>query len=109
MSADLLDRVKVPVGLDLGHTSHREISAAILAELVAFRASGALAGDCRPPRSTEADRRAIDPVCGMTVTPGPSTPSLTHDGVTYYFCCVGCRTSFERDPDSYLQEAAHAD
>ena len=36
---NLLDRVKVPVGIDLGHTSHREIAVAILAELVQVRAS----------------------------------------------------------------------
>src|SRR6185437_2911995 len=30
----LLDRVRVPVGHDLGHTTHREIAVAILAQLV---------------------------------------------------------------------------
>src|SRR6202451_4282733 len=39
---DQLDRVRVPAGLDLGRTSHREIALAILAELVPLRASGAL-------------------------------------------------------------------
>ena len=38
--ADQLDRVRVPAGLDLGRTSHREIAVAILAELVQLRASG---------------------------------------------------------------------
>jgi xanthine dehydrogenase accessory factor len=103
MSRQLLDRVRVPVGLDLGHTSHREISAAILAELVAFRASGALVAT--PAVAVAESNAAIDPVCGMTVTPGPSTPSFTYDDVTYHFCCVGCRTSYERT----LKEAAHAD
>ncbi len=37
---DLLDRVRTPVGLDLGHTSHREIAVAVLAELVQRRAAG---------------------------------------------------------------------
>jgi xanthine dehydrogenase accessory factor len=37
---NLLDRVRVPVGLDLGHTSHREIAVAVLAELVQLRAGG---------------------------------------------------------------------
>ena len=37
---DRLDRVRVPAGLDLGRTSHREIAVAILAELVQLRASG---------------------------------------------------------------------
>jgi xanthine dehydrogenase accessory factor len=44
LPAGQLDRVHVPAGLDLGHTTHREIAVAILAELVQLRASGALAG-----------------------------------------------------------------
>ena len=42
LPADQLGRVRVPAGLDLGHTSHREIAVAILAELVQLRAAGAL-------------------------------------------------------------------
>jgi xanthine dehydrogenase accessory factor len=41
---DRLDRVKVPVGLNLGRTSHREIAVAILAELVQLRAAGEIGG-----------------------------------------------------------------
>ena len=55
----LLDRVRVPIGLDLGHTSHTEIAVAILAELVQLRAVGCagtrprFSGRRRPrPRST---------------------------------------------------------
>ncbi len=44
LPAGQLDRVHVPAGLDLGHTTHREIAVAILAELVQLRASGAMAG-----------------------------------------------------------------
>ena len=39
-----LDRVKVPAGLNLGRTSHREIAVAILAELVQLRAAGEIPG-----------------------------------------------------------------
>jgi xanthine dehydrogenase accessory factor len=105
---DLLDRVRVPVGLDLGHTSHREIAVAILAELVALRASGELSTG-RPAewgRSSES-ARATDPVCGMTVAADRSGHPVEHDGVTYYFCCVGCRDAFEKDPGAYAT-TAHA-
>ena len=44
----------------------------------------------------------MDPVCGMTVTAGPSAYPLTRNGVTYYFCCAGCRSAFEKDPIAYL-------
>ena len=51
VSRERLDRVRVPVGLDLGHTAHREIAVSILAELVQLRASGALG----PAASTSGD------------------------------------------------------
>ena len=41
---DRLDRIKVPAGLNLGRTSHREIAVAILAELVQLRAAGEIGG-----------------------------------------------------------------
>src|SRR5580704_2385467 len=66
---DQLDRVHVPAGLDLGHTTHREIAVAILAELVQLRASGTLLPAA--PGAT-APAAVPDPVCGMTVTPGPA-------------------------------------
>ena len=39
---ELLDQVRVPVGLDLGHTTHAEIAVSVLAELVMLKAKGAL-------------------------------------------------------------------
>ena len=79
----------MPIGLDLGHTSHTEIAVAILAELVQVRASGALAPD-HASAVVAPVRPRIDPVCGMTVTISPSALSLESDGVTYYFCGAGC-------------------
>ena len=127
LPAEELDKVHVPAGLDLGPTTHREIAVAILAELVKLRASGALAaagagpaadsGATAPsaaaplpggaassgPAAPSGDEDAVDPVCGMTVTAGPSAYPLAHEGVTYYFCCAGCRGAFGKDPASYLR------
>jgi xanthine dehydrogenase accessory factor len=104
-----LDRVRVPAGLDLGKTTHKEIAVAILAELVQLRASGAITGprgNAKAGHAKAADRRpeaAQDPVCGMTVTVTPGSRPLRHDGADYYFCCAGCRLAFEEDPDAYLK------
>jgi xanthine dehydrogenase accessory factor len=94
-----LDRVKVPAGLDLGSTTHPEIAVAILAELVQLRASGALAAGGTERQSAQ----AVDPVCGMTVSAGSDGLSLEHAGVTYYFCCAGCRDAFEEDPAKHAK------
>ncbi|NQY57882.1 MAG: XdhC family protein [Ilumatobacteraceae bacterium] len=101
--SDVLDALRCPAGIDLGHTTHNEIAIAILAELVQLRAAGAAAG----ARETPIERvEAIDPVCAMTVTIDPSAQSYDLDGIAYYFCCAGCRTAFANDPASYLTEAS---
>jgi len=104
---NLLDRVRVPVGLDLGHTTHREIAVAVLAELVQLRAAGQLVPDVPVSSAPPTPAEAIDPVCGMTVKADKSSHPLEHDGVTYYFCCKGCHDRFAKDPHAYLstQEA----
>jgi xanthine dehydrogenase accessory factor len=107
LPADQLDRVRVPAGLDLGHTSHREIAVAILAELVQLRAAGTLtaASPAAAASAAAEPAEATDPVCGMTVAAGPSSYPLEHDGATYYFCRAACRQEFARDPAAYLKEA----
>jgi xanthine dehydrogenase accessory factor len=103
----LLDRVRVPVGLDLGHTAHREIAVAVLADLVQRRAAGELVPEAGAGSAPATPAEARDVVCGMTVTADASSHPLEHDGETYYFCCAGCRDRFAADPAAYLtaQEA----
>ncbi|MBU6245378.1 MAG: XdhC family protein [Actinomycetales bacterium] len=100
--AELLDRVHVPIGLDLGHTTHREIAVAILAELVQLRAAGALTAQATV--SAQGPAEVIDLVCGMTVQAVPSNRPFAYQGSTYYFCAPGCRTAFENDPVSFTQQ-----
>jgi xanthine dehydrogenase accessory factor len=103
---DQLDKVHAPAGLDLGKTTHEEMAVAILAELVQLRASGAFTDVPAPRVAGRAELRlaeAVDPVCGMTVMAGASGMPLEHDSGTYYFCCAGCRRTFEENPDAYLR------
>ena len=102
---DALDRIRVPVGIDLGHTTHREVAVSVLAELVQLRATGALVPDRARPASAR-PVTAIDPVCGMTVDADATSRSFEHQGSNYYFCCPGCRNAFEKDPAAYLTTGA---
>ncbi len=83
VSQELIDRIDTPAGLDIGARTPEEIALSILAKIVAVR---------RAPK--DAPATAVDPVCGMTVTVVPGTPSLEHEGETVYFCREGCRDAF---------------
>ena len=103
VAASSLDRMHIPAGADLGHTTHREMAVAIIADLVRRRAAGEL-----PSGGAVVERtpQAVDPVCNMTVAADSSSKSYEHEGVTYYFCCPGCRYSFKENPASYLVQEA---
>ncbi len=107
---DQLDRVHAPAGLDLGRTTHEEMAVAILAELVKLRAAGALTEQPKPRQGAKTEAKTqlrlaetVDPVCGMTVMPNASAIKADHDGITYYFCCAGCRQAFSENPDAYVK------
>ena len=75
-----------------------------------MRAAGGLvpeaAGETTAAPVAAAPVDALDPVCGMTVPADASSRPYEHDGVTYYFCCPGCRKSFAKDPHAYLTNHA---
>jgi YHS domain-containing protein len=39
----------------------------------------------------------------MPVTASDAALPVTHDGVTYYFCCAGCHQRFSENPDAYAK------
>ncbi len=43
-----------------------------------------------------------DQVCGMEVDESSPKHQFQHRGKTYYFCTERCKTSFEQDPEKYL-------
>ncbi len=101
-----LARVQVPIGLDLGHTTHREIAVSILAELVQLRAAGQLKPHQRAMLPMLEPQEVIDLVCGMTVQAVPANRPFVHEGTTYYFCAMGCRVAFEKNPGSFIHQEA---
>jgi len=49
---------------------------------------------------------AKDPICGMEVYEEKATTTSEYKGVTYYFCCKGCKVAFDKNPEKYLQGEA---
>lgn len=91
---EALERVTAPAGVDLGHTGHREIAVAVLAELVAKRSAGELLPPVETARAEPAVE-AVDPICGMTVDVATARWTTERDGQTWYFCSPGCLHRFE--------------
>ena len=104
VDAARLAAVQVPIGLDLGHTGHREIAVSILAELVQRRAAGEFKPRKRDPLAVVEPESVLDLVCGMTVDAVPSNRPFEYEGTTYYFCAPGCRKAFEKDPGSFINQ-----
>jgi xanthine dehydrogenase accessory factor len=102
VSADRLAGIHVPIGLDLGHTNHREIAVSILAELVQIRAAGGLKPQQLTLLPVLEPEEVIDLVCGMTVEAVPANRPFDFEGTTYYFCAPGCRKAFEKDPEAFV-------
>jgi len=107
-AADALEAVDSPAGIDIGAVDPEEIALSVMAGIVRHRRekSPEVESSGEEPSGPEP---AIDPVCGMEVVPVDSTPSAGHEGVTYHFCCGGCRDRFAADPASYVEPAGTAE
>jgi Cu+-exporting ATPase len=49
---------------------------------------------------------ARDLVCGMDVKTATAAATTELAGTTYYFCCRGCKTKFDADPQRYLSPSS---
>jgi len=112
-----LAALRAPAGLDLGAETAEEIALSILAELIQVRrgtasfvaspgpatlAGGVVATAEATIQPIVDDIVLLDPVCGMTVAREHARHLAEHDGVVYAFCSMGCRTSFMREPTTYV-------
>lgn len=94
-----LARIRTPAGKVRGG-SQEEIALLALAEVVtARRKRGPAVAIIEAPAVVF----ATDPVCGMTVDPMTSTHKAVYRSQAYWFCCSGCQSSFEKEPERYLR------
>jgi xanthine dehydrogenase accessory factor len=101
VSVDKLDRVRAPAGMGISNASPEEIAVSILAEIVQWYRSLAIdQKDTVVPRMEKQEVR--DPICGMAVDIDEAKYKSEFDGKAYYFCCAGCKQTFDRQPDKYV-------
>lgn len=45
--------------------------------------------------------KVTDPVCKMTIEDSNAVATSEYKGTTYYFCMMGCKERFDKDPEAY--------
>jgi xanthine dehydrogenase accessory factor len=118
LTDDDIANVKAPAGLDIGAQSAEEIALSIMAEIVQHQRRtpktidweaflvAAVAQNEIHDTPVVAATTAIDPVCGMEVEIATAKASYEYEGATYYFCCNGCKLTFSKNPEQYIQHEA---
>jgi len=120
-----LARLQAPAGPDAGAKTPGEIAlAAIVGVLALLRGHRQLVGNAGQVRQEAAEGagqdggqpdsrlapgtavvegKFINPVCGIAVSIANAMHLEEYEGVSYYFCCDGCRTTFRKDPAKYAE------
>jgi len=119
VSAEHLERITCPAGLDLGGETLPEIALSVMAGITQLRRrqsepdkdrvksqASSLPVMSASANSRESSALSKDPVCGMTVDPSSAKYQSHFEAATFYFCCVRCKESFDRSPESYLTQTA---
>ena len=99
LSREKLDKVVNPAGMDLNARTPSEIALSILAEIVKiYRNESTTINEL----DSESNLNYIDPICGMKVNSEDAKHFLIYKEQNYFFCCKGCKTKFEKNPESYI-------
>lgn len=99
------ERYDIPIGISLAVVGGI-LAASVIASLL--YPQPAAPGDAPLQQGEEtgaAERRTImakDPVCKMDVEESKAAATATYQSRTYYFCAVGCKQAFEKDPERYV-------
>ena len=99
ISAERLNQVRAPAGLNIHAGSPEEIALSILAEIVQLSKSQAIQ---QIGTAAEEKEVAKDPICGMIVEIRTAKYQSEFDGKLFYFCCGGCKQTFDKQPDKYV-------
>lgn len=113
-------RLQAPAGPDAGAKTPGEIALVAIVEVLALlrgrsRVSVKTVRTAAPAEGQDVRRHKtlgtlgaagtastfINPVCGMAVNTENAMHVENYGGMSYYFCCDGCRTTFLEDPAKY--------
>ena len=115
ISEERINQLRSPVGLDINAKLASEVAISILADVIAdFRKVKTAFGSCCDDKETEtaeepvneqfAEDYYINPVCGVPVSKKNPKHVIEYKNEKVYFCCDGCKVSFENNPEQYMEK-----
>ncbi|THD68874.1 YHS domain-containing protein [Robertkochia marina] len=108
-----INQLRSPVGIDINAKLASEVAISILADVIAdFRKANTGYGSrCEseemetaqePVNEQFAEDYYINPVCGVPVSKKNPKHVIEYKDEKVYFCCDGCKVSFEKNPEQYM-------
>ena len=115
IAPERIDQLHCPVGLNINAKLASEVAISILAQIIDdFRNGNASEGFEKKMATTEQSTATeaqkfeedyyINPVCGVPVSKKNPKHIVDYQGESVYFCCDGCKVSFEKNPNEYMDK-----
>jgi len=110
-----IEDLRSPVGLDINAKLASEVAISILAEVIDhFRNGNASVSVSSHKKENELEEKEevnekfaeeyyINPVCNVPVSKKNPKHIVNYQGEDVYFCCDGCKVSFEAEPTKYIK------
>ena len=104
---DQLKTIKTPAGLDIGAKMPDEVAISILAEIIKhYRVATEVVPSTEEQKGEITIKNEdfyINPVCNIPVQKSTDKHVLEYKEQKVYFCCDGCKVSFEKSPEKYME------
>jgi len=105
---DQLKTIKTPAGLDIGAKMPGEVAISILAEIIKHNSATPELVPSNEAQKGEITIKNedfyINPVCNIPVQKSTAKHVLAYKEEKVYFCCDGCKVSFEQSPEKYMED-----
>ncbi len=116
ISEERINQLRSPVGLDINAKLASEVAISILAEVIDHFRKGNVSEKMpvhqpdttsekvasMPAAATFAEEYYINPVCQVPVSKKNPKHVVEYQGEKVYFCCDGCKVSFDKEPSKYI-------
>ncbi len=107
---DQLSKIKTPAGIDINAKTPEEVAISILAEIIQIKREGQQKESENKLKMPEPITQSVElqedlyinPVCNIPVQKSTAKHVLEYNGDKVYFCCDGCKVSFEAEPEKYI-------